>query len=103
MQKVNVKLKTLDYHYYEVVNGKRGFKKFLTTIGFDRTFKGPGIVKIRESDIKHCNVYFDGEIVNLDFDVYRDLVIVGRIKVPPTVDCRVAIEDYLTSEFNKLY
>ena len=75
-----VKLKCIDNGLnpvFEVVSGKRGYKKFLETIGYSRTFTM--FDKIDLSKINKYEVVFMGDLLYLDYNVNCDLVLVKKI------------------------
>lgn len=101
----SVRLKEVDENYWDIEEGKEGFRKFLATVGFKRTFNNCSVVIRDTNAIKRYSVFYSDGIVHLDFDCERDLVIVGKIEVCNNIDSsalKIMVETFLDKEFSKL-
>ena len=90
---------------FEVINGKRLYKKYLETIGYSTTSTMPNYSYNPKNFVKY-GVYLAFNIVYLDYNVNHDLVFVRKVSKKELEQCKgrykELVEKILTEEFSKL-
>ena len=90
---------------FELISGKKGYKKFLSKIGYSRTNTMPNY-EVCLDNILYYDVVLSGNIIYLDYNKFHDLVLVKKITKEQEKAYKgrkkELIELILTEEFNKL-
>ena len=90
---------------FELISGKKGYKKFLSKIGYSRTSTMPNY-DVCLDNILYYDVVLSGNIIYLDYNKFHDLVLVKKITKEQEKaykgKIKELIELILTDEFNKL-
>ena len=85
---------------FEVVIGKRVFRRFLQTVGYNRT--STMFYEIPEEKIVKYEVFLQGNLLYLDYNPKYDFVLVRKLSKEELIKNQGNLKEYITSILEKV-